>query len=144
MKCFWKTLCLSLLALPAFAVASDRQGCDLVNFGADVLAKFPNAMEACIDVREKEGGIYAHYQADVIAVATDSVTIDILNHEGKAISRVTFVPAADQTARVDGKDVKFTDLKKGMKLDFYIEHNKWGLYGKPDGKRLTILSQESL
>ena len=72
------------------------------------------------------------------------MTIDVLNHEGKAISRVTFVPAADQTAEVDGKDVKFTDLKKGMKLNFYIEHNKWGLYGKPDGKRLTILSQQSL
>ena len=128
MKTFWKVLCLSMLALPAIAVASDRQGCDLVNFGADVLAKFPNAMAACIDVREKSGGIYAHYQANVMAVATDSVTIDILNHEGKAISKVTFVPAADQMAEVDGKDVKFTDLKKGMKLDFYIEHNKWGLY----------------
>ena len=31
-----------------------------------------------------------------------------------------------------------------MKLDFYIEHSKWGLYAKPDGKRLTILSQETL
>ena len=47
-------------------------------------------------------------------------------------------------ASVDSKDVKFTDLKKGTKLDFYIEHSKWGLYAKPDGKRLTILSQETL
>ena len=72
------------------------------------------------------------------------MTINILNQKGKAISRATFVPAADQTADVDGKVVKFADLKKGMKLDFYIEHSKWGLYAKPDGKRLTILSQETL
>ena len=144
MKIFWKALCLSMLVLPTIAVASDRKGCDLVSFGADVLAKFPNAMAGCIDVSLKGDGIYAHYQANVISVATDSVTIDILNHEGKAISRVTFVPAADQMAMVDGKDVKFTNLEKGMKLDFYIEHNKWGLWAKPDGKRLTILSQQAL
>ena len=64
MKSFWKVLYLSILVLPALAVASDRKGCDLVNFGPDVLAKFPNAMAACIDVKEKDGGIYAHYQAE--------------------------------------------------------------------------------
>ena len=144
MKTFWRVLCLSILALPALAVATERQGCDLVNFSAEVLAKFPNARDACIDVREKNGGIYVHYQAEVMAVSSDTVTINILNQKGKAISKATFVPAADQMADVDGKDVKFTDLKKGMKLDFYVEHSKWGLYAKPDGKRLTILSQETL
>ena len=47
-------------------------------------------------------------------------------------------------ASVEGKDTKFTDLKKGTKLDLYIEHSKWGLYASPDGKSLTILSRESL
>ena len=40
---------------------------------------------------------------------------------------------------MDGKDTKFTDLEKGMKLDLYIEHSKWGLYSAPNNKRLTIL-----
>ena len=104
MKIFWKVLCLSILALPALAVATERQGCDLVNFSAEVLAKFPNARDACIDVREKNGGIYVHYEAEVMAVSTDAVTIHILNQKGKAISKATFAPAADQLVSVAGKE----------------------------------------
>jgi hypothetical protein len=71
MKGYWTVLCFSMLAMPALASAADRLGCDSVNFGEDVLAKFPNAKAACIDVREKNGGIYAHYRADVVAVDKD-------------------------------------------------------------------------
>jgi hypothetical protein len=144
MKSYWRVLCFSMLAMPALASAADRLGCDSVNFGEDVLAKFPNAKAACIGVMEKNGGIYAHYRADVVAVDKDAVTVHMLDHEGKAISKVKFVPSADQVASVEGKDTKFTDLKKGTKLDLYIEHSKWGLYASPDGKSLTILSRESL
>ena len=136
--------CIPTDARRKLAVAADRLGCDSVNFGEEVLAKFPNAKAACIDVKEKNGGIYAHYRADVVAVEKDAVTVHMLNHEGKAISKVKFVPSADQVATVDGKDTKFTDLKKGTKLDLYIEHSKWGLYASPDGKSPTILSRESL
>ena len=144
MKSYSKACCVALLALPALALAADRPGCDMVNFGADVLAKFPNAKAACLDVKEKDGGIYAHYRADVIAVDKDSVTVHMLNSEGKALSKVKFVPTADALAKVEGKDTKFTDLKKGTKLDLYIEHSKWGLYASPDGKMMTILSREPL
>jgi hypothetical protein len=143
MKCHRKILCFSLLAMPALAFAAGP-GCDSVNFSKEVLAKFPNARAACIDVSEKSGGIYVHYLAKVVAVATDSVTVNMINHEGKALSKVTFVPAADQTAKVEGKETKYSDLKKGDKLDLYIEHSQWGLYANPEGKRMTILSREPL
>ena len=53
MKGYWKVLCFSMLAMPALASAADRLGCDSVNFGDDVLAKFPNAKAACIGVRRR-------------------------------------------------------------------------------------------
>jgi hypothetical protein len=133
-----------MLAMPALTLAADRPGCDSVNFGEEVLAKFPNAKAACIDVKEKNGGIYVHYRADVVAVDEDSVTVHLLDHEGKAISKVKFVPSADQLAKVEGKEKKFTDLEKGTELDLYIEHSQWGLYASPEGKRMTIVSREPL
>ncbi len=144
MKSYWTVFCFSMLAMPALASAGDRLGCDSVNFGEEVLAKFPNAKVACIDVKEENGGIYAHYRADVVAVDKDAVTVHLLDHEGKAISKVKFVPTADSVAKVEGKETKFTDLKKGTKLDLYIEHSQWGLYASPEGKRMTILSREPL
>ena len=139
-----KTLCVLLLAMPALAVAAPGPGCEAVNLGADVLAKFPNATRACHDVKMKDGGIYMHYVAEVVATDKDTVTVNMVDTSGKALTKVKFAPAADQTAKLGGKDVKYTSLKKGTKLDFYIEHSKWGLYASPDGKRMTIISREDL
>jgi hypothetical protein len=145
MAVFKKLACVALLlSIPALALAASPKSCDAVNIGPEVLAKFPNAVRACHDLREKNGGIYMHYVGQVVATDKDSVTIEMLDTNGKAVSRVKFAPAADQAAKVEGKDTAYTSLKKGTKLDFYIEHSKWGLYSSPDGKRMTILSQETL
>lgn len=139
-----KVVCVMLLAMPALALADGGKGCDLVNVGADVLAKFPNAAKACHDVKEQNGGIYMHYVGEVVAADKDSVTVDMLDTKGKGIVRVKFAPAEGQTAKFEGKDAKYTSLKKGTKLDFYIEHSQWGLFASPEGKRMTILSREDL
>jgi hypothetical protein len=144
MKSYWKVICFTVLALPALAFAAKPYGCDSVNFGKEVLEKFPNAQAACIGVTEKNGAVYVHYQAKVIAVESDAITVHMLNHEGRALSQVKFVPSPDQMAKVEGKDTKFSDLKKGTKLDLYIEHSRWGLYSNPDGKMMTIISREAL
>ena len=138
-----KLLCAFLLTMPGLALAAGP-GCDNVNFSAEVIAKFPNAQKACIAVVEKEGGIYVKYEADVISASKDSVTVDFLDSNGKGVSRVTFAPAADQTAEIDGKKQAFASLKKGMKLHFYIEHSRWGLYANPAARPMKILSSESL
>jgi hypothetical protein len=139
-----KALCVILLAMPALAIAGPGPGCESVNLGADVLAKFPNAARACHDVKMQGDGIYMHYVAEVVATDKDSVTVNMLDTSGKALVKVKFAPAADQTAKLEGKETKYTSLKKGTKLDFYIEHSKWGLYASPNGKRMTIISREDL
>jgi hypothetical protein len=144
MKALRHAACVLVLAMPAIALAGAGPGCDLINFGADVLAKFPNAAKACHGVSEKNGGIYVHYVGEVVAVDKEAVTVHFLDVDGKALSKVKFAPAADQTAKLEGKATKYTDLKKGTKLDFWIEHNKWGLFSSPDDKAMKILSQEML
>ena len=139
-----KALCVILLAMPALAIAGPGPGCESVNLGADVLAKFPNAARACHDVKMQGDGIYMHYVAEVVATDKDSVTANFLDKSGKALVKVKFAPAADQTANLEGKETKYTSLKKGTKLDFYIEHSQWGLFGSPGGKRMTVTSREDL
>ena len=136
-------VCAFLLAMPGLALAGGP-GCDNVNFSAEVVAKFPNAQKACIAVLEKDGGVYVKYEADVVSASKDSVTVDFLDKNGKGVSRVTFAPAADQTAEIDGKAMAFSSMKKGMKLHFYIEHSRWGLYANPAARPMKILSSESL
>ncbi len=136
-------LCLAAFAMPAATLAAGH-GCDSVNFSKEVLAKFPNAKKACLGLSEKNGGIYVHYQAKVLYIEQDGLTVNMLDRKGHAISKVKFAPAPDLVVEVNGKDTKYADLQTGTTLDLYIEHARWGLYAKPDGRLLTIISQENL
>jgi hypothetical protein len=136
--------CAVLLALPGLASAGEAHGCDAVNFGKEVLEKMPNAQRLCRGVTMKNDAVYVHYVADVVATTATTVTVDFKDKDNKAVSRVEFEPAADQMVKFGGKDTKYTSLKKGTTLDFWIEHNKWGLYASPDGKAMTIIRQETL
>jgi uncharacterized protein (DUF2147 family) len=137
--------CALALSVPSIAAAADdNYGCDSVNFGEEVLAKLPNAKKLCRGVTEKNGGVYVKYVGRVVASSPESTTIEFIDKDKKAVSRATFKPAADQMADVDGKKVKYSDLKKGTELRFYIENKRWGLYGGPNDTAMQILSVEQL
>ena len=45
---------------------------------------------------------------------------------------------------VDGKKMKYSDVKKGTELHFYIENKRWGLFGEPNDTAMQILSVDQL
>ena len=139
-----KALCIALLAVPMGAIAADEKGCDSVNWGKDVLDKFPNAEKACHGVTMKNDNVYAHYVAEIVAADAESVTVNLIDKSDKAIAEIKFVPRAEQAIKVGGKDTKFKDLKKGTKMDLWIQHNRWGLYSDPDSTPMQILSRRDL
>ncbi len=132
------------LMSPAVFAADPNYGCDSVNFGDEVLAKMPNAKALCRGIAEKNGGIYVHYIAEVESRDASSVTVKFLDKDNKPVTRVKFEPMADQTVMMDKKSVKYSSLKKGEKIDIWIEHKKWGLYASPDGSAMKINSVERL
>jgi hypothetical protein len=136
--------CSMFLAVPMAASAGTNYGCDAVNFGDEVLSKLPNAAKLCRGVMEKNGGIYVKYVGKVVDTSAETTTIEFLDKDDKPVSRATFKPAPGQMASVDGKKVKYSDLKKGTELRFYIENKRWGLFGGPDDKAMTIVSVEQL
>lgn len=144
MKLLIASVSVLALSLPWAATAGPNYGCDAVNFGANVLEKMPNAKNLCRGVTEKNGVVYAHYIAEVETVKDRNVTIAFLNKDEKPMSRVTFEPMDDQSLMLDKKATKYTDLRKGQKLDFWIASDRWGLFASPDGKEMKIVSVERL
>ena len=64
--------------------------------------------------------------------------MNFLDRKDKPMGRITFaVKNPDNTIKVDGKPVKVSRLEKGTRTNFYMLHNKWGLYASPDGETLT-------
>jgi hypothetical protein len=144
MKILWKALVASSLALPGLAMAANDLSCGSVNFGAEVLAKFPNAKAACRGVQEKDGTVYVRYVADVVATTKDSMTVVFKDQDNKGVSKVTLAPTANDSLTVGGKSSKFMDLRKGDTIDMWVPHSRWGLYGTPGGPKMTVVSQETL
>ena len=142
MKRIARTACLAVLLAPGLAGAADY-GCEYVNFGEDVLKQYPNVLEACQGVTTKNDQPYAKFTGEVVSANKEQVVLNLLDKKDKPLSRVTVaVKNPDNTIKVNGKPVKVSRLEKGTRANFYMLHNKWGLYASPDGEALTILSRE--
>jgi hypothetical protein len=145
MKILCSITCVLALSVPAVAAAADdNYGCDAINFGEEVLQKMPNAKKLCRGIKSKGDGVYVHYIAEVESAKPDAIKVKFLDKDNKAVSRVTFQPTDDQSVMIDNKSHKYSSLEKGQKLDFWIEHKRWGLYSNPDGKLMQIVSVEQL
>lgn len=142
MKRIARVACLAVLLAPGLAMAADY-GCEYVNFGEDVIKQYPNVLEACQGVTTKNDQPYAKFTGEVVSANKEQVVLNFLDKKDKPLSRVTIaVKNPDNTIKVNGKPVKVSRLEKGTRANFYMLHNKWGLYATPDGEPLTILSRE--
>ena len=144
MKTTLALACTLALAVPAVASAGTNYGCDAVNFSPEVMAKMPNAKRLCRGLTEKNDGVYVHYVGKVVSSSADAVTVDLLDKDEKAVTRVTFAPAADQTVTMDNKKTKYRETKPGTKLDFYIEASRWGLFSNPGDPVMQVTKVEQL
>ena len=133
-----------LLALPVIGAAKDDYGCNDVNFSEEILKQLPKVREACQDVKIKNDKVYAHFVGEVMAIDSTAVTVKFKDRAGKDVSELTLAPTQEVSVTADGKDIPFTKLEKGMKIDAYVEHSRWGLYASPDGKLLTLLERKDL
>ncbi|HWN06129.1 MAG TPA: hypothetical protein VNO53_03115 [Steroidobacteraceae bacterium] len=123
----------SAIALPlaigtAFAadpMASDEKiACTDMKYSSEFLSKYPDAPAACIEAVEKEGKRYAKFNAKVFLNSADRTTVELLNTKGDRLSTFSFKPGPDAGVDIDGKKTKFTDLKKGEKISFWVSEDR--------------------
>jgi hypothetical protein len=132
MKTIHRALLGSALVLPlaigsAFA-ADMEQGtqiaCSEVKYSSEFLAKYPQAPAACLEARDRDGKVYAKFNARVFLNSADRTTVELLNVKGDRLSTFSFKPAPDAGVNIDGKKVKFTDLKKGETITFWVSSDR--------------------
>ena len=134
---------LALSACTSTGTGTDY-GCDAVNFSAEVLEKMPNAKRLCRGLTEKNDGVYVKYVAKVVSSSPEAMTVDFLDKDDKAVSRVTFSPKADQTVTMDNKKVQYREAEPGTELDFYINASRWGLFSDPGAPLMEVTKVEHL
>lgn len=118
------------LLITANAQAADpmAQGkkiaCTEVKYSTEFLQKFPNAPAACREAVDRDGKRYAKFVAEVFLNSADRTTVKLLNVMGDRLSTFSFKPGANAYVSIDGKKVKFTDLKPGEKITFWVSEDR--------------------
>jgi hypothetical protein len=147
MKGFFKVACLAVLVVPAVALAqkeSKAYGCDDVNWGPDVTSEFPNAQAACHGVTMKNGQPFAKFSTELVDANKSEATLNVLDRAGKPLSRIKVAIDENTAVKIDGANMKVAKLPKGTRMNFYVAHDKWGLYADPDSAPLRIISREDI
>lgn len=140
MKTNYRALLGSALVLPlsiGVALASDQMqkgtqiACTEVKYSGEFLTKYPDAPAACLEARDIDGKRYAKFNARVYLNSADRTTVELLNVRGDRLSTFSFKPAAEAGVNIEGKKVKFTDLKKGETISFWVSEDRLAASEQP-------------
>jgi hypothetical protein len=104
--------------------------CADLKFSAEFLAKYPDAPKACIEAREYEGKRYAKFEAKVYLNSADRTTVTLLDPKGADLSTFSIRPGSTPL-KVNGKDTKFTDLRPGEKISFWVSEDRMTAHALP-------------
>jgi hypothetical protein len=134
----YRALLGSALVLPlsiAFASEPMEKGmqiaCSEVKYSSEFLAKYPQAPAACLEARDIDGKRYAKFNARVFLNSADRTTVELLNVKGDRLSTFSFKPAPDAGVTINDKKVKFTDLKKGETISFWVSGDRLTAHEQP-------------
>jgi hypothetical protein len=112
-------------ALAADQMESDNKiACTEVKYSSEFLDKYPQAPAACLEAVEKGGKRYAKFNAKVFLNSADRTTVQLLNVKGDPLTTFSFKPGPDAGVNIDGKKTKFTDLKPGEKISFWVSEDR--------------------
>jgi hypothetical protein len=114
----------ALAAKPVDPSKLPKVECSEVKFSEAFLARYPKAPEACIEARELEGKRYAKFEAEVYLKGPEITTVSLLDAKGEVVDAFSLKPGPDQKIKIGGKDTKFSDLRVGDKVSFWVSEDR--------------------
>lgn len=112
-----------------------KVACSDLTFNSDFLDKYPKAPAACLEAREYKGQRYAKFNGKVYIVDPSYITVQMFNVSGDLLTAVTFKPSTNASLFVNGKREKFSELKAGDPVTFWISEKRFSFYDAPGGRR---------
>ena len=146
MKTWMKGALVGMLAVPALAVAqgntsaAPEMSCYDVRYSLDFLDRYPMAPALCQKVVEKDGIKYAKMTAKVTKKQKGMVMVGFENVAGTVLSELELSPQEGSTVTIGGKTMKWSDVKAGDTLSFYLPERALSIVDQPgDGVHTPII-----
>lgn len=109
-------------------------------FSQEFLQRYPNAGGACREVKVQDGHKWARFDADVTNVSGNRVTADFVDSYDRKLTTITFDAHSDARVAVNGRSTRFSQLKPGDHLSFWMPDNQVGFYAAPGSSQSTKLA----
>jgi hypothetical protein len=132
----------AILALVATAaLAQNPKDCAAVQFSDEVLARFPRAPEACLDVISRGGQDYAVFNAQLVEVRGNTMRVRFHLPDGSLGPTQSITPPNDFRVLINGQPTRVSDLQPNQDLKAYVEVTRPVLALEPadTGQRLVIV-----
>lgn len=111
---------LVLALVPALALAQQPAACERVQFSEEVLARFPNIRQACLDVINKDGQDYAVVKANLVRATPRRMTVQIKRPDGSLSEPMGINVKANARLNINGKMTPVADVAVGQELTTYV------------------------
>lgn len=112
-------------ALCAFGAISASHAqtvtCQNAKFDPEVLEKYPNLPNSCLDIITRDGEHFAVVKAQLDRVSGNSVVVRVRQPDGSFAQRTTLRTSPDLRVLVDGKPTRVSDLATGQQLTAYVK-----------------------
>jgi hypothetical protein len=132
-----------LAAAPILGAAQGEAGLSCIKdvvYSQEFLARYPKAGAACREVVQINGEKWVRFDADVVKVKGNQVTANFLDSYKTAVGTVTFAATPDARVVVDGKKTKYSALRQGDTLTFWVPESRMGFYAAPGASESTKLA----
>jgi len=117
----------SLLLAAAFALPLEAQEvtCADIDFDARAIEAYPQVQEACLEVVEQEGTLYAHFRARVIQNWTTSLIVQYWHAEGMWGALTKATPPEGFTVMVNGSPASIEQLRPNQEIHLFLPEGRW-------------------
>lgn len=132
----------AILALVASAaLAQNTKDCSAVKFSDEVLARFPRAQEACLDVISRGGQDYAVFNARLTQVRGNTLRVRFQLPDGSFGPTQSVTPPRDFRVLINGTPTRVADLAPNQDLKAYVEVSRPVLALEPadSGQQMVIV-----
>ena len=103
------------------AYAQNPEGCSSVRFSEQILERFPNAPESCLDVISRSGQDYAVFRVQLERVSGNTLQVRFNNPDGTRGPRTRITAQPDFRVLVEGQPTRVRDLAPNQELTAYVQ-----------------------
>lgn len=110
--------------------------CSEVRWSQAALRAYPSIAEACQDVEERNGKNYVKLEGVVESVENEGNRIRVDFEDGEPL---TFTPAPQTVLYLDGERTSFSEVRDGMRLNFYVPEDRLQAELQPNPTRMAFI-----